>query len=74
MKAGSQGTLAKALGLGRKPPQARARDDIVLSIMPACLCVGRRGLCNECWEEGLLVVWGWGGTFGAHDRILPEAC
>ena len=22
---------------------------------------------RACW-------WGWGGTFGAHDRILPEAC
>ena len=39
MKAGSQGPLAKALGLGGKPPEARARDDIVLSIMLACCCV-----------------------------------
>jgi len=39
MKAGSQGPLAKALGHVRKPPEARARDDIVLSIMPACCCV-----------------------------------
>jgi len=39
MKAGGQGPLAKALGLGRKPPEARARDDIVLSIMPAGCCV-----------------------------------
>jgi len=33
----SQGPFA--FGLGRKPPEARARDDIVLSIMPACCCV-----------------------------------
>ena len=37
-----QGTLAKALDPRRKPPEGRARDGIVLSIMPAskaCLCV-----------------------------------
>ena len=37
--AGSRGTLAKALCLGKKTPEARARDGIVLSIRPACCCV-----------------------------------
>ena len=38
-KAGSQETLAKALNSGGKPPGGRAIDGIMVSIMPACLCL-----------------------------------